>query len=292
MLTRTRALAVLLALAPLAAAGGSRRFELSADVGLAWPAFDGNYAFHSTPLLRGVTGSGSAEQTLRVDAQGATPALHIGLTFFPRERFGLRLAADWLRADLVGHNGPYDVELDYVAVLPPTTVPRRLHYERRLEWGDTSGHVAQFTGTLEGLLRLERGRTLSADLGAGLAYLDLRGQAQPLGYSEFMLLGHGVLSPIHYPLAYDVLPARRLGASLGAELHLALSERVWLHAAWRRIWARRTSHRLRLRLPDERLPDLLPPMATLEEINGALTLAPLELRPSSSRLALGLTCAF
>lgn len=199
----------------------------------AWGGFSGAIAgpsgtivsAYTPPLIFGSDSTGSAGQTLAIDA-GRGPGWQVGVNLFPSRHVGVQLIVDRASMDVSGANGPYAVTLTYTSRQPPDYVPRVFTTSASTPWPQTTGSLQQLAVAFNLVARTDPRRRVIASVSGGGSYYRLTGTVQPLGYTEFHLGGHSTLFSEDFRLA--VSPEGHVfGFNAGADVSVAIAR----HAA-------------------------------------------------------------
>lgn len=211
---------VLGAAAPLAA---DIRFELGFGWTLVGPAMNASYVNqYAPPLTVGPTVPpppdryivSLAGQTVRFKGKttyGMNGFFNILLT----ENIGLQFLADYHRPGLGGTNGPYNVEMQFLAFEPET-------YSRPTEppWPASAGNLTETTFSLNALARFRVADNLSLSVSAGPSAFHFEGKAGYIGYTYFDLAlvdGQYQLTGGTFKMVASFGPQTKYGLNAGIE---------------------------------------------------------------------------
>lgn len=264
--------------------GRPDRFEVTISLSIDRPLQDGTYETSYSPPFTPGAFSSSAGQALTLLA-GRSTGLAAAFAYLPNGRIGVEALFNYFESSLAGANAPYEVFLRYTALLPPDYVPREFVYERSLQQRDTEGYLRNLSFSANTVVRVGDG-PVSVQFSGGLSIFQIRGSAESLGYTKLWLGGHSVLFLEHYRMAFAVQPATALGLNLGAELDIALSDRLTLAIDGRYFYAPTSEAEVELtgivNLDEVISVDPIP------QIQQQMDLRPVEIDPSFLRLAFGL----
>jgi hypothetical protein len=136
---------------------------------------------------------------------------------------------------------------------------------------------------------MARTRTIgivSATVSGGLSWYRMSGDARSLGYTEFRLGGHSVLFSDEKHVAFALEPANAFGFNAGIDVDLVIGPRAAVVAGYRYLAAESTDATVRptgITNPGEVLFS-----TTLDEIARHLSVRTAQVRPSGSRVIVGL----
>jgi len=262
------------------------KFEIVGGLNLVFPGFSGTYTSQYSPPFPFVEHISSAQQTLTLDGQRGY-GFEAGFNVFPTPRVGFQVLADFFRADLCGANSPYPVSLSYTAGQPPDNIPRPFTYDRTLSWPDTEGSVKELALAFNVVLRWRLEGAVRGTVSGGPGYFNIRGNAAPLGYTNFRLGGHSVLFPETYGVGFAIDPVAKLGINVGGDVNVRLVGNLSFRADYRYFRAGETTALIRITGPVNPEEVLFP--QTVAEIEAALAPRPLTFNPSFWRVVFGIT---
>lgn len=258
--------------------------EIWGGITLVFPTLDTTYSTAFSPPFDSGEHSGSAGQVLSLGGTRG-PGVEGGFGYFPHRVFGFQVLVGYHCTDLQGTNGPYHVALRYVARQPPDYQPREYRYEQSTSWPDTEGRLKELIVSVNGAARWTAGRHAGGSVSGGLSYFNLRGEIQPLGSSIFWLGGHSVLFGETYKLAAAVGPASTMGLNVGGGIDLRFSSKLAMVVDYR--YFRAGSMSLPVTVTEIVNQDEVIRTTAVDEIQRQLDPQPIEIRPSFSRLLIG-----
>lgn len=264
--------------------------ELWGAAGVELTSLSGQLVSSYVPTLRySDSGTGTAGQTLALDS-GSSPAITLGIDFWPARNAGIRLSADWSETDVGGTSTPYDVRLEYEARQPPDYEPRRYVVERSTPWPDPDGELQRLTLALSGLARWTASPRVSAILSGGITSTRVSGDVDSLGFSTFWLGGHSVLFSETYRVGTSLEPTWVTGLDLGVAIEYALGERTALVVGYR--WLGGSTARVPVRVREVLNPEEIITAMPIEEIESQLDPGEVEIESSRSRVHVGIKVSF
>lgn len=209
------ALSLLLGAAvPLAAA--DIRFELGFGWTLVSPALNARYVNQYQPTLtppdRYV--ASSAGQTVRFRGK-TTYGMNGFFNVLFTDNIGLQVLADYHRPGIGGSNGPYLIEMQFLAFddTPET-------YSRSIDWENSVGNLTQTTFSLNALARFRVADNLVLSASAGPSVFHFEGKAGHIGYTYFdlALVGNQYqLTGGTFRMIVDFGPQTKYGMNIGVE---------------------------------------------------------------------------
>lgn len=215
-----------------AAASGSR-VEIQVT-GLWSPSTSGGTAqsIYSPPLVNG-TGTGSASQTLNVDASTAW-GVDAVLRVYATRALGLEAGVGRTWSVLTGSGNSYRTALEYVSLQPPDYRPQVFRVSDESAWPDTRGDWRATTLVLGPVWRHEDSAHRTAvHLSGGLSLQRFGGTVRSLAYTEYHLGGHSTLFGSQHRVEVEPTPEWFVGPYVTADVGTRLNGRVGVVAGAR-----------------------------------------------------------
>jgi hypothetical protein len=231
--------------------GAAEKIEFGFNYGRNGLALETSYLHQFVPPFRLSSGyTGSASQNLALQSGGSW-GLGFSVTFFPSRNFGVQALVDAFSSPLEGTSSPYQISLTYTAMPPPDYVPRQFTVKYSKNWPDVVGNFRNTVTSINGLVRIGQGRTISFDFSAGLSYFYCKGDVSSLGYSMYWLGGHSVLFGDFYNLKMIFGPKSKIGGNAGGVLAIALGPIISLTIEGRYFFCSEVSPRIQFELIED-----------------------------------------
>ncbi len=284
-----RKLSPVLALGLLLSAAGPLgadgiRFELGFGWTLVGPFMNATYVNRYQPTLtppdRYVTSS--ADQTVRFKAK-TTYGMNGFFNVLFTDNVGMQILADYHRPGLGGANGPYAVEMQFLAFDDTPEI-----YSRSVDWENSTGNLTQTTFSFNALARFRVADNLSLSVSSGPSIFYFEGKAGHIGYTSFDLAfvdGQYQLSGGTYSLVVDFGPQSKLGLNAGVEAAYEAFRHVILAVDLRWFGAPVTD--LQMHVVED--PIIIVPIDRIESTTG---LGSLRVNPSYIRAGLAIRFVF
>ena len=215
------------------AAGPASRVEIQV-AGLWSPSTSGGtvQSTYSPPLVNG-TGTGSASQTLNVDASTAW-GVEAVLRLFATRALGLEAGIGRTWSVLSGTGNRYRTELEYVSLQPPDYRPQVFRISDDRAWPDTRGNRRVTTLVVGPVWRLEDpAHRTAVHLSGGVSLQRFEGAVRSLAYTEYHLGGHSTLFGSQHRVEAEPTPEWFVGPYVAADVGTRLSGRVGVVAGAR-----------------------------------------------------------
>jgi len=273
-----------------AASAAPTDVEIFGGLGFFRPALDTMYDASYVPSR--VTGinqlfvtpdpRSEARQLLALQGK-SSGGLGFGVNVYPHRVLGFQFLLDRASVDIVGENGPHEVDLvwDSLNFPSPDPVVRRASFS--FDALDTEGSLDELALSFNLTARFAASAAVSGSLSSGLSYFRFEGEAQRLGALAGWLGGHAVLFTELSEMSYETATADALGFNLGASLDVSLGSHAAVFVDGRFLWAPPTEVDLSLKEMISENVVTVP----LSQIQDYLELPPIEIDPSFFRVLFG-----
>jgi hypothetical protein len=207
------------------AAAGTSQWELEAALGAGRLGADTSYEHRLTPAFEGQPeASGTAAQDLELDgAEDIT--WRVGARRMLGPRVGIEALYGGIGLPLSGVSTPLRVDLEYVSTQPPDHIPTPATFSGSTDVSDPEGDIDVAFLCINLVTRAREGGRVQLDFSGGVSLFSFETHVAGLGYQTFWLGGHGVLFTEIYELTAESERKSSVGANLGLELAVAVSDR-------------------------------------------------------------------
>jgi hypothetical protein len=220
-----------------AASAAPTDVEIFGGLGFFRPALDTTYDASYVPSE--VTGinqlfvtpdpRSEARQFLALQGK-TTPGLGFGVNVYPHRVLGFQFLLDRASVDVVGENGPHEVDLVWDSINFPSSDPVVREASFSLDASDTEGRLDELALSFNLTARFGPPGAVSGSVSSGLTYFRFDGEAEGLGALAGWLGGHAVLFTELYEMSYSTSTTDALGFNVGGNVDFALGARAAIFA--------------------------------------------------------------
>jgi len=216
--------------------------------------------------------------------QGKTsPGLGFGVNVYPHRVLGFQFLLDRASVDIVGENGPHEVDLVWDSINFPSPDPVVREASLSIDASDTEGRLDELALSFNLTARFGAPGAISGSVSSGLTYFRFHGEAERIGALAGWLGGHAVLFTELSEMSYEMATADALGFDLGASLDVSLGSHAAVFVDGRFLWAPPTEVDVSLKEIISENVVTVP----LSQIQDYLELPPIEIDPSFFRVLFG-----
>ena len=216
--------------------------------------------------------------------QGKTsPGLGFGVNVYPHRVLGFQFLLDRASVDIVGENGPHEVDLVWDSINFPSPDPVVREASLSIDASDTEGRLDELALSFNLTARFGAPGAISGSVSSGLTYFRFHGEAERIGALAGWLGGHAVLFTELSEMSYETATADALGFNLGASLDVSLGSHAAVFVDGRFLWAPGTEVDVSLKEIISENVVTVP----LSQIQDYLELPPIEIDPSFFRVLFG-----
>lgn len=273
-----------------AASAASTDVEIFGGLGFFRPALDTTYDASYVPSR--VTGinqlfvdpdpRSEARQFLALQRK-TTPGLGLGVNVYPHRVLGFQFLLDRVSVDVVGENGPHEVDLVWDSINFPSSDPVVREASFSLDASDTEGRLDELALSFNLTARFGPPGAVSGSVSSGLTYFRFDGEGERLGALAGWLGGHAVLFTELYEMSYSTATTDALGFNVGGNVDFALGPHAAIFVDGRFLWAPRTEAEVSLtEIVSENVVTV-----PVSQIDGYLDLPPISIDPSYFRVLFG-----
>jgi len=216
--------------------------------------------------------------------QGKTsPGLGFGVNVYPHRVLGFQFLLDRASVDIVGENGPHEVDLVWDSINFPSPDPVVREASLSIDASDTEGRLDELALSFNLTARFGAPGAVSGSVSSGLTYFRFDGEAERLGALAGSLGGHAVLFTELFEMSYSTATADALGLNVGGNVDFSLGSHGAVFVDGRFFWAPRTEAAVRLTEIVSANVGTVP----LSQIEDYLALPPMAIDPGSFRVLFG-----
>jgi hypothetical protein len=201
-------------------------------------------------------------------------------------RLGVQVLVGGADVPLGGVSTPLEVDVEYTSTQPPDYVPTPATFASSTPWPAPTGDVELDYLCLNVVARARTQKKIQLGLSGGVSVFSFEAEVSSLGFQEFWLGGHGVLFVETYEIRVESDRGSTVGANLGGEIDVRLSDRWRAFAEVRAFSSPRADLQLEPReivIRNQARADL-----SLREIGSHLDLERLTVDPSFLSVSAGL----
>ena len=216
--------------------------------------------------------------------QGKTsPGLGFGVNVYPHRVLGFQFLLDRASVDIVGENGPHEVDLVWDSINFPSPDPVVREASLSIDASDTEGRLDELALSFNLTARFGAPGAISGSVSSGLTYFRFHGEAERIGALAGSLGGHAVLFTELFEMSYSTATADALGLNVGGNVDFSLGSHGAVFVDGRFFWAPRTEAAVRLTEIVSANVGTVP----LSQIEDYLALPPMAIDPGSFRVLFG-----
>ena len=216
--------------------------------------------------------------------QGKTsPGLGFGVNVYPHRVLGFQFLLDRASVDIVGENGPHEVDLVWDSINFPSPDPVVREASLSIDASDTEGRLDELALSFNLTARFGAPGAVSGSVSSGLTYFRFDGEAERLGALAGSLGGHAVLFTELFEMSYSTATADALGLNVGGNVDFSLGSHGAVFVDGRFFWAPRTEAAVHLTEIVSANVGTVP----LSQIEDYLALPPMAIDPGSFRVLFG-----